>query len=150
MCGRSTRWRSPRSRRAIRRSPMTRWTWSTCHAFSEAGRPGSGDKMLTQEKLKEVLDYDPETGLFTSRVSRGGRPASARAGCVTTKGYIKLSLCQKRYYAHRLAWLYVYGEWPSKQIDHINCVTDDNRIANLREATSAQNITNSRARRDNK
>jgi hypothetical protein len=108
------------------------------------------DEMLTQERLKELLDYDPETGIFTHRVSRGRRVAGVVTNCATTGGYIKLSICNKRYYAHRVAWIYVHGRWPSEQIDHINHVTSDNRIANLREATRSQNSANSGPRRNNK
>jgi hypothetical protein len=106
--------------------------------------------MLTQERLKELLHYDPETGHFTARVTRGRRIAGVRTSCVTTGGYIKLSVDYKRYYGHRLAWLYVHGRWPSEQIDHINHITSDNRIANLREATRSQNSANCGPRRNNK
>src|SRR4030095_16904952 len=106
--------------------------------------------MLTQERLKELLHYDPETGVFTNRVARGRLIVGVEAGCVTTGGYIKLSVCNKRYYGHRLAWLYVFGQWPNDELDHINLVTSDNRIANLREATKAQNNSNCSVRSHSK
>lgn len=100
--------------------------------------------MLTQERLREVVHYDPATGEFVWIGTRRGwaRPGLL-AGCVDPRtGYISISVDGQRYRAHRLAWLYVYGVWPQQQIDHINGVTGDNRIANLREATPAQNAWN--------
>src|SRR4030095_14944144 len=78
------------------------------------------------------------------------RIVGVEACCVTTGGYIKLSVCNKRYYGHRLAWLYVFGQWPNDELDHINLVTSDNRIANLREATKAQNNSNCSVRSHSK
>jgi hypothetical protein len=97
--------------------------------------------MLTQERLKEVLYYNPETGNFTNNVRRANRHAGERAGCVNALGYIKVSVDGKQYLGHRLAWLYVYGEMP-KQIDHINCERSDNRIANLRPCNDKLNHQN--------
>src|SRR5687768_770720 len=96
--------------------------------------------MLTAEKLRELMDYNPDTGVFLYRKRRGRRSAGLEAGSIV-KGYRLISL-GKQYSAHRLAWLYVYGEWPAGDLDHINCVRDDNRIANLREATDSQNNAN--------
>lgn len=100
---------------------------------------------ITAERLREVLDYNPETGIFVWRF----RPnVSARAGkiagCVSINGYIKVNSGSKTYFAHRLAWLYVHGVWPKEYIDHINGDKADNRIDNLREATPAQNCQNLR------
>jgi hypothetical protein len=99
---------------------------------------------LTQEQLKEILDYDPETGFFTWR-SRNARcvKIGSRAGSISkTEGYCVIQISRKLYKAHRLAWLYVYGEWPPYQVDHINGVKSDNAIANLRSATNAENQRN--------
>ncbi len=96
---------------------------------------------LTQSRLKELLDYDPETGLFTRRVARGNQRAGDTAGTLI-KGYIAILIDRKPYYAHRLAWFYVYGEWPKDEIDHINRRKADNQIANLREADRSQNMGN--------
>jgi hypothetical protein len=97
---------------------------------------------MEQERLKQLLDYDPETGIFKWRVRRQrifiGRVAGNRA----IKGYLFLAFDGKTYQCHRLAWFYVYGEWPKYQIDHINGIRDDNRIANLRLATPSQNLQN--------
>lgn len=98
---------------------------------------------MTSEKLKELLHYDPETGVFIWKVDRRG-PAKAGtiAGRIKDNGYRDISVYSKRYQAHRLAWLYVYGVWPKEQLDHINGLPDDNRISNLREATNAENNQN--------
>lgn len=89
---------------------------------------------LTQERLKELLDYDPGTGVFRRLISRGNARAGNVTGCMRSDGYLNIKLDGKNYYAHRLAWLYVYGRWPKGQIDHINGVRDANGIKNLRVA----------------
>jgi hypothetical protein len=71
------------------------------------------------------------------------------AGHLTAQGYWRISVDGRRYLAHRLAWLYVHGEWPAAQIDHVDLDKSNNRFANLREATNAQNKANTRARKDN-
>jgi hypothetical protein len=107
--------------------------------------------MLTQERLKELLTYDPATGVFRNRIDRGHVKAGAVAGNThSTKRYRYISIDSRRYFAHRLAWLYMTGEWPKDQIDHINCIRDDNSWSNLREATNSQNHANIGKRRDNK
>lgn len=105
---------------------------------------------LTAERLREVLDYDPETGIFTwSLTPRSGITAGGVAGTPNALGYIVIRIDRGRYQAHRLAWLYVTGVWPTAEIDHKNCTSNDNRFANLREAGRSQNIANSRRRSDN-
>jgi hypothetical protein len=107
---------------------------------------------LTQEELKSYLSYDQETGLFRwlKDVNRAAKTGYI-AGCVTKHGYIAISVKSIHYYGHRLAWLYVHGEFPENHIDHINHIGTDNRILNLRPATNSQNMQNVRfARRDNK
>jgi hypothetical protein len=103
---------------------------------------------LNIEALRAVLSYDPETGLFRWKTNR----TRARVGAVVhglnkSTGYKKVRLFRKPYYQHRLAWFYVYGEWPKDQIDHINGDKLDNRICNLREVSNAVNSQNTRAPR---
>ena len=106
--------------------------------------------MLTQERLKEVLHYNPLTGNFTWKVRTGQRiKIGDIAGYTNSDGYIQISLDGKKYQAHRLAWLYVTGELPPKQIDHINHDKADNRIANLRCTNQAENCKNATKRKDN-
>ena len=108
--------------------------------------------MITQERLKELLHYDPETGIFTwqAKANRhGNRSEGIQAGCMHHKGYIDIGLDGRYYRAHRLAWLYVYGVWPSDQLDHDNRIKSDNRIENLRPATNKQNCENRGTRKDN-
>lgn len=100
---------------------------------------------LTRERLQEVLYYDPETGEFRWKVSLSRRiKVGDVAGCLTD-GYRQIEIDHTVYVAHRLAWLYQTGDWPTKFIDHINGIRSDNRFVNLREATTTQNAQNSRS-----
>lgn len=101
---------------------------------------------LTQEELKRVLHYDPETGIFTWRVSRRGNAGKAkpgnRAGALQHKGYRQIGIYGVLYAEHRLAWLYITGSWPKHEIDHKNRIGTDNRWINLRDVTHAKNSRN--------
>lgn len=109
------------------------------------------DKILTQDRLKELLDYDPETGVFTIRLYRGGRvKAGEVAGAPMNRGYVHIKADGKKYLAHRLAWLWTHGAWPTNEIDHINGERDDNRIENLRSVTKKQNCENRKQQINNK
>lgn len=98
--------------------------------------------MLTQEKLKELLHYNPQTGFFTWVKSKGRAKAGSIAGCPDKDGYILIGINRKLYKAHRLAFIYMEGSEPSHDVDHINRVTGDNRWSNLRHATRSQNNIN--------
>ena len=95
--------------------------------------------LITQEELKLWLDYDPETGVFLRK-----KYSSQKRPCGTVdNGYLFISVKGKKYKAHHLAWLWAYGKLPTKIIDHINQVRNDNRICNLRETTHSINSLNS-------
>lgn len=106
---------------------------------------------ITAEEVRRVVDYDPETGLFHHKAGRKWvKEGTQAATAVGAKGYHTIAFYQRSYMAHRIAWLYHYGEWPGGLIDHINRVKTDNRIANLRVATQTQNCANSPAQKGNK
>ena len=92
--------------------------------------------MITQQELKEALSYNKDTGTFT------WIKTATVAGSKLNTGYISIKINQKRYVAHRLAWLYIHGDMPNNQLDHINRNKSDNRIENLRECNNAENSQN--------
>jgi hypothetical protein len=110
-------------------------------------------KTLNQNDLKKLLSYDPETGVFTWRVPRQNIRVGAEAGSVNTKRcgkkYREIQLFGKLYLAHRLAWLYVYGEFPPDEIDHIDGNGLNNKLDNLRAVTCAENNKNLRMNKRN-
>jgi hypothetical protein len=103
---------------------------------------------MTQSKLdhlylKEILHYDPETGIFKWLVHKGSRAlVGAIAGTIKPNGYLHINIDRKTYLNHRLAWLYVHSTWPQYEIDHIDGDKINNRLANLRDATRKQNAEN--------
>lgn len=105
--------------------------------------------MITQQRLHELLHYDPTTGLFTWRVSHGCRKAGSTAGAVVERGYICIGLDKHVYRAHNLAWLYIHGVWPAGELDHKYGDTSDNRIANLRDSTHKENSSNRKLNKNN-
>jgi hypothetical protein len=99
--------------------------------------------MITQSELKEVLDYNPDTGLFIWKKTVGRRAKlGSVAGTKMNTGYVRITIKQKMYTAHRLAYLYMTGNFPENFIDHINHIKDNNRWSNLRDATNSQNLAN--------
>lgn len=106
--------------------------------------------ILTQDILKDKLLYDEHTGIFTWLKSDTKRiKTGSIAGFTDVRGYVSIHISKKLYYAHRLAWLYKYGNMPKQNIDHINGNRNDNRIENLREASQQQNVMNVGARKRN-
>lgn len=93
-------------------------------------------------ELKRIYSYNPETGVFIRKVQTNNRLAGTEAGTQRPDGYIGITIGRERILAHRLAWFFVYGEWPRQHIDHINGRRNDNRIVNLRLATHSQNNCN--------
>jgi hypothetical protein len=108
------------------------------------------EQILTQERLKEVVTYDPNTGVFVWKNARGSQRAGAVAGGMTVDGHWRIKIDRNLYFAHRLAWLYAYGFFPDCEIDHKNCVASDNRLDNLRQATHSENNWNRPAYRNNR
>lgn len=119
-------------------------------------------KEITSRYLKECLSYYPDTGEFYWRTrprshfktKRGWRCFNSQksgmlAGNLNSQGYVQIYLNGRLHQAHRLAWVYMYGDWPSKGIDHINQIRDDNRINNLRDAAQSENVKNAAMRVDN-
>lgn len=105
--------------------------------------------LVQHAELLALLRYEPTTGRFFRRTSGNGQRAGDLAGSVNAHGYRHVMVLKRLYKEHRLAWFYVYGVWPTLDIDHINRDRSDNRICNLREATEAQNKYNSPAQRNN-
>jgi hypothetical protein len=97
---------------------------------------------LTQEYLKEILEYNPETGVWIWLISSGCKKRDQQAGNINQKGYRRIYINGRFYMAHQLAWFYMIGKWPKEELDHKNNTPDDNRWNNLREATNHQNKYN--------
>lgn len=107
--------------------------------------------MITQDRLKEILHYDPETGVFTWLVSpsRGTKKGMVAGHDHKSSGYRVIAIKRKLIPAHRLAFLYMTGSIP-EFVDHINMIKLDNRWVNLRPATKSENNRNQKLRKDNK
>jgi hypothetical protein len=106
-------------------------------------------KNVSAERLHELLDYNPITGLMTWRTATAKRRAGAVAGGLNDNGYRIICIDRKSYLAHRLVWLFVHHVWPEGALDHDNGIRSDNRIANLRLASPSQNAANKRRARRN-
>jgi hypothetical protein len=106
--------------------------------------------MITNNQLKELLNYNQHTGIFTWKVQNKRTRVDSIAGCYDNYNYIIIRIDGKNYKAHRLSWLYIYNEWPKGKIDHINGNPADNRITNLREVTVRENSQNRKEHRNGK
>jgi len=107
---------------------------------------------ITQEYLKSILDYDPETGVFRWKERgkmRGPNRVGQFAGSLTVRGYVKIKIDRKLYLAHRLAWLYMTNKWPVT-IDQIDNETSNNKFSNLRDASHEENQCNRGKMKNNK
>jgi hypothetical protein len=105
---------------------------------------------LTAEYVREILAYDPETGVLTWKVSRPPRgKIGAKAGYPTKNGRWAIGIHGEQYYSHRLAWLIMTGEWPPFEIDHKDHDPSNNRWGNMRLATSSQNVAHQHLNRRN-
>ena len=100
-------------------------------------------KLLTHERLVELLDYDPLTGLFVWKVHRCGKAKVGSIAGTIVKGYVLITVDGVRYQAHRLAWFWMTGEWPARILDHEDRVRSNNKWSNIRGASYSQNRQNS-------
>lgn len=108
------------------------------------------NQFLTQHDLQSVVIYDPLTGVFINKIDRNPRALKgAVAGYTNTIGYTVIQINGRKMHAHRLAWLYMTGEWPLHEVDHINRIRSDNRFQNLRQSTPSENKQNTTDRINN-
>ena len=112
--------------------------------MTSKARP-SGENAPIEEVLRRYFEYRDGMVFWKAKTNSTRVKVGARAGFYQARGYRSVRLWGKVYKEHRLIWLLVYGKWPSGMIDHINCITDDNRIENLREASPSLNSRNRRA-----
>ena len=105
---------------------------------------------ITQERLKELLNYNEDTGVFTNLTCRQRARPGDVSGSISGKGYRQIYVDGKSYQGHRLAWLYVYGSFPAGSIDHRDRDKLNNRICNLRDVSHAVNMKNMTKYRNNK
>jgi hypothetical protein len=103
-------------------------------------------KKISHERLKALLHYDPETGIWTWIKSFYKIKAGTKAGTVRKDRYVIIAVDRKPYLSHRLAWFYMTGEWPPKDIDHKDTDPSNNAWNNLRLATRQENSANSKAK----
>lgn len=101
---------------------------------------------MTPDRVRELLEYDPPTGVFRWKIAPSRRVAVGQvAGSRTSDGYLRIGVDNRDYLLHRLAWLWMTGQWPNGEVDHRNGVRCDNRWHNLRDVTPVVNQQNRRA-----
>jgi len=132
-----------------RHSNMADGLLSRCREC-DASQRRSRRQQLTAERLRKLLHYDPANGAFTHAAAASQMPAGSEAGYVDDNGYLVISVDGYQDRAQRLAWLYMTGQWPARQVDHADTDKLNNRWANLRLATPAQNGQNCPRKSNNK
>lgn len=105
---------------------------------------------MTAELARQIWDYRPETGTLTWAIPPCAHVSAGDVAGSSNHGYLDVKYKGVHYLVHRLVWLITTGEWPVNEIDHINGIRDDNRISNLREATSRENKLNLKCHRKGK
>jgi len=100
------------------------------------------ETLLGYKLLHKLLDYNEETGIFVWKTQLSSRGIIGTIAGNLDNGYIRITINKVKYNAHRLAWLYIYGEWPEGIIDHKNRIKIDNRILNLDDTTQSINTQN--------
>jgi hypothetical protein len=125
--------------------------WRSFHPSAQSApaptgiKPEGRGKMLSQERVRELLDYNPETGELVWKVSTGSRArVGAPAGALRPDGYKATMIDKRLCLNHRLIWFYTHGYFSENQIDHVNRDKSDNRLSNLREVSHSCNIRNSK------
>lgn len=107
------------------------------------------EEFITQNLLKELVEYDPIIGIMTYKITTSNKnKKGGTVGYVNDGGYTEVMIFGNKYLVHRLIWKYVYNKFPDNFIDHINGIRTDNRLDNLREASTQQNSWNSSTRKD--
>jgi hypothetical protein len=126
-----------------RRDGLNLWCRACCSMDYKSKIERARKHPLTHKRLLELLHFNPETGVFTWKITHRGRvKAGSIAGGPHSGGCLEIRIGGGRYRAHRLAWFYVHKRWPKREIDHIDLDPTNNVLNNLREATHQQNMCN--------